>query len=34
MALPLTHIEYCRQSDEGSQAKAEAAGFKTVVMEH
>lgn len=34
MALPLTHIEYCRQADEGSQPKAEAAGFKTVVMEH
>lgn len=34
MALPLTHIEYCRQIDEGSQAKAEAAGFKTVVMEY
>lgn len=34
LALPLTHIEYCRKADEKSKANAEAAGFETVVMEH
>lgn len=34
MALPLTHIEYCKRSDDKSKANAEAAGFQTMVMEY
>lgn len=34
MALPLTHIEYCRKADEKSKENAESAGFDTVVLDY
>ncbi len=34
LALPLTHFEFCKEADPATQAKIDAAGFQSVILDY